>query len=129
MFSSDKNIELISQLFADAKRYAELRLQLTKVDLVSKLAILLAALILGAVLFMLFTIVILFLSYTAAAMLASWLGSMSAACAVIAGGYLLVAALVYLNRRRWIVTPLAKFLSKLFLSNPTSNAENGKTGL
>ncbi len=125
MFSGDKNLELISQLFADAKRYAELRLQLTKVDLVSKLAILLAALILGAVLFMLFTIVILFLSYTAAAMLATWLGSMSAACAVIAGCYLLVAVVVYANRRRWIVTPLARFLSKLFLSNPKQNTENG----
>lgn len=125
MFSGDKNLELISQLFADAKRYAELRLQLTKVDLVSKLAILLAALILGAVLFMLFTIVILFLSYTAAAMLATWLGSMSAAYAVIAGCYFLVAVVVYANRRRWIVTPLARFLSKLFLSNPKQNTENG----
>ena len=125
VFSSDKNIELITQLFADAKRYAELRLKLAKVDMVSKLMLLLSALVLGAVLFVLLTIVVLFLSYTAAAALASWLGSMTAACAVIAGCYLLLAVLIYLNRRRWIVTPMARFLSRLFIDNNKSEERHG----
>ena len=115
MFSSDKNIEIISQLFAELKKYAELKGKCLQIDFVSKMTILLSALIVGAILFALSTIVILFLSYTAVLFLAKMMGSITWAC------FLMV--LFYVMRRRWIVNPLANFLGRLFLSDETEQAD------
>ena len=118
MFSSDKNIEIISQLFAELKKYAELKGKCLQIDFVSKMTILLSALIVGAILFALSTIVILFLSYTAVLFLAKMMGSITWACFLVALG-----VIVYAMRRRWIVNPLANFLGRLFLSDETEQAD------
>ncbi len=121
MFSSDKNIALLRQLGDEVKHYVEVRLGIVKLDFVSKMTVLLSALIVGAILFMLLTIVILFLSYTAALALAPVVGGMATACGLIALAYLLLAFLVWVNRKRWIVNPMADFLGKLFLDPPASD--------
>lgn len=115
MFSSDKNIELIRRIGVRAKRYAELRMKIVKLDFVGKMTILLSALILGAILFMLFTIVVLFLSYAAAMALAPLFGSVTFAFVAIAVVYVGLSALVYVFRRKWIIDPMARFLGNLFL--------------
>lgn len=116
MFSSDKNIESLHELLTDVKRYVELRVKYVQLDFVGKMTILMAALILGAILFMLLMIVILFLSYTCALAMAPALGGMPAACGVVALFYVAVALLVYANRKRLIINPVANFLGQLFLN-------------
>lgn len=123
MFSSDKNIEIISQLFAELKKYAELKGKFLQIDFVSKMTILLSALIVGAILFALSTIVILFLSYTAVLFLAKMMGSITWACFLMVLFYVALGVIVYAMRRRWIVNPLANFLGRLFLSDETEQAD------
>ena len=123
MFSSDKNIEIISQLLAELKKYAELKGKCLPIDFVSKMTILLSALIVGAILFALSTIVILFLSYTAVLFLAKMMGSITWACFLMVLFYVALGVIVYAMRRRWIVNPLANFLGRLFLSDETEQAD------
>ena len=123
MFSSDKNIEIISQLLAELKKYAELTGKRLQIDFVSKMTILLSALIVGAILFALSTIVILFLSYTAVLFLAKMMGSITWACFLMVLFYVALGVIVYAMRRRWIVNPLANFLGRLFLSDETEQAD------
>lgn len=123
MFSSDKNIEIISQLLAELKKYAELKGKCLQIDFVSKMTILLSALIVGAILFALSTIVILFLSYTAVLFLAKMMGSITWACFLMVLFYVALGVIVYAMRRRWIVNPLANFLGRLFLSDESEQAD------
>ncbi len=117
MFSSDRNIETLHGLLADMKRYVELRVKYVQLDFVSKMTVLAAAFILGAILFMLLMIVILFLSYACARAMAPALGGMPAACAVVALFYAVVALLVYACRKKLIINPVANFLGQLFLTH------------
>ena len=114
---------MISQLFAELKKYAELKGKCLQIDFVSKMTILLSALIVGAILFALSTIVILFLSYTAVLFLAKMMGSITWACFLMVLFYVALGVIVYAMRRRWIVNPLANFLGRLFLSDETEQAD------
>ena len=67
MFSSDRNIETISQLIVEIKRYVELRAECLQIDIVSKMSRLFTAIILFVVLFMLSALAVMFMSMTAAA--------------------------------------------------------------
>lgn len=126
MFSSDKNIESIRNLCAELKNFVQLRLRLARLDFVDKMTVLLSALVLGAILFMLITIVILFLSYTAALVLAKVMGN-TAAFGLITLVYAVLAFIVYMFRRKLVFDPMANFLGNLFL-NETDEEKEGKHG-
>ena len=79
MFSSDRNIETISQLIVEVKRYVELRAECLQIDIVSKMSRLFTAIILFVVLFMLSALAVMFMSMTAAAALAPIVGGMATA--------------------------------------------------
>lgn len=118
MFSSEKNIESLHELLLAVKRYAEERAKYVQLDFVSKMTVLAAALILGAVLFALLSIVILFFSYSLALVMAPNVGGMSAACGIIALIYAAAAMIIYLLRRKLIINPVASFFGQLFLNRP-----------
>lgn len=124
MFSSDKNIETISQLISEIKRYAELRGKSLQIDFVCKLTILASAMVLGLILFLLGGLAILFVSMTLVATLTSLTGSAIAANAIVVLIYLLLGALIYAKRRTWIQAPLANFLANLFLGDNITNENN-----
>ncbi|MBR1712425.1 MAG: phage holin family protein [Alloprevotella sp.] len=115
MFSTDRNAESIRQLFLDFKEYLELRGRSAQLTLVEKLTVAASACILGAVLFVLAAFVLLFLSGMGVALLAPGVGGTAVACALVAAFYLLLALVVWLNRRRWIVNPVTTFLANLVL--------------
>lgn len=117
MFSSDKNIETISQLAAELKRYVELRTHALQIDIVSKMTILLTAIVLAAVFFGLAAIVIIFLSFTLATALAPLVGGAAMGYLVIVVLYFLLGVLIYAKRHAWIEAPIADFLSALFLKD------------
>ena len=123
MFSSDRNIETISQLITEIKRYVELRTESFEIDIVRKLSKLVAALVLGAVLFMLACLAVLFVSMIVAATLSKILGSQAVAYAIVVAFYLLLGIMVYSNRKSWIETPLTGFLAHLFLEDSLKNSD------
>lgn len=105
----------------DLKQQMLLRMQMARLDFVSKMTRLLGALILGAVLFVLGAIIILFLSYMAMLALAPHVGGATTACGVIALGYIVVGGIIYAFRQLLILAPLANFLGGLFLNEETEN--------
>lgn len=117
MFSSDQNIENLSQLIAEVKRYTELRYESLRIDFVRKLSRLLMALVVGAVLFLLAGLAVLFVSMMAAAALASHVGGEATAYALIVAVYVVCCIVVYRKRHAWIEAPITAFLAALFLGD------------
>ena len=62
MFSSDNNIETISQLVIELKKYVELQKRSLQIDFVDKLSKLMAAIVMGAVIFLIGVIALVFAS-------------------------------------------------------------------
>lgn len=124
MFSSDRNIETISQLITEIKRYVELRAESFEIDIVRKLSQLVAALVLGAVLFMLACLAILFVSMMAAASLTPLLGSQAVAYAIVVAFYIILGLIIYYKRKSWIEFPLTAFLAHLFLEDSLKRNKN-----
>ncbi len=123
MFSSDRNIETISQLIVEIKRYVELRAECLQIDFVSKMSRLLTAIVLFVVLFMLSALAVMFMSMTAAAALAPIVGGMAYAYAIIVVVYVMIGIVVFCNRKKWIEAPIAAFLADLFLNNADSSVD------
>lgn len=123
MFSSDRNIETISQLIVEIKRYVELRAESLQIDIVSKMSRLFTAIILFVVLFMLSALAVMFMSMTAAAALASIVGGMATAYAIIVVVYIIIGIVIFCNRKKWIKAPIAGFLADLFLNDPDSSVD------
>lgn len=117
MFSSNRNIDTICQLIAELKRYVELKTDGMQIDIVSKLSRLLSALIIGAIIFMVSGLALMFISMMVAAALTTALGSATLAYALIVMGYALIAWLVFFNRAKWIEAPITNFLAHLFLED------------
>lgn len=122
MFSSDRNIETLSRLLLEVKRYISLQKECFQYDFVAKLTRLLSALVLGAILFLLSACVLLFLSVMLASALSPYVGGQTMAYALITVCYLLMAYIVYRKREDWILSPIANFLGNLFL-NPHNEEE------
>ena len=123
MFSSDRNIETISQLIVEIKRYVELRAECLQIDIVSKMSRLFTAIILFVVLFMLSALAVMFMSMAAAA-LAPIVGGMATAYAIIVVVYIIIGIVILCNRKKWIEAPIAGFLADLFLNDTDSSVDD-----
>lgn len=125
MFSSDKNIETISQLIVEIKHYVELRAESLQIDFVSKMSRLFTAIVLFVILFMLSALAVMFVSMTAATALAPIVGGLAIAYAIIVLAYVMIGIIVICNRKKWIEAPIAGFLADLFLNNQYNEAIDG----
>lgn len=115
MLSSNKNIESLQELTREVIAYVKLQKRYAQLDIAEKLAVLLATMALSAILFLLGGIVVLFLSYLCVSVLQTYLGSEAAAYAVVCTVWVVVAFVVYAQRKRLIVNPIASFVAKLFV--------------
>ena len=85
MFSSDKNIENLQQLYQEVKQYVNLQRDYVKIELVEKLTILGTSLLLVLVLIILGFIALFYLSFTLAYLLEPLVGSLKGSFAIITG--------------------------------------------
>lgn len=115
-FSSNKNIDSIRELIGDLKKYLELQKQYVLLDLVSKMTVLLSALILGAILFMVGGIAILYISFTFAYFLSECLGSTTLGFGIVSILFIILIVVIHIMRKEWILKPLTNFLANLFLN-------------
>lgn len=116
MFSTDHNISKAEELFREIKHYLELQKEYVTLEFVSRLIVLLSSLILGLILFLISGVAFIMIAFFLSSLIGDLCCSQTAGYAVVAGFFVLVVILVYLNRRRWITAPVVKFLSRLFLS-------------
>ena len=124
MLSSDKNIETIGQLLVEIKHYIDLQGKNMQLGLVQKTSKLASALVLVGLVCGLFAVVLIFLSFTLASMLAAFVGQ-TAGYLLVALVYLLLAALIYVKRRGWIETPITRFVASILLSDDGVSPQEG----
>lgn len=117
MFADDKSIENFQQLFFEFKKYLQLQKEYTKLELTEKLTILFSTLIMIMVLIILGMVALFYLLFALAYVLESWVGSLTASFAIIAGVNVILFALVIIFRKKLIITPMVNFLANLFLTD------------
>ena len=115
MFTDDKSVENIQQLFIEFKKYLELQKEYTKLEVTAKLSILLSTLILVLLVVILGVVVLFHLSFTLVYVLAPLVGGLIASYALIACFHVLLIILLVLFRKRLIINPTVKFIAGLFL--------------
>ena len=116
MFSTNRNLKTLEELVAEIKRYFEFQKSYVKLEFVSKLIVLLSALILGMVMFLIGAVAFILIAFCLAAFVGELTGSMTIGYASVSALFVFLAVVVFCNRRRWITAPVVKFLGNLFLS-------------
>ena len=117
MFTDDKSIENIQQLFAEFKKFLVLQKEYTKLELTEKLTILLSTLIMILVLTILGMVALFYLLFALAYILEPLVGGLMSSFAIIAGINVLLIAIIYFFRRQLIISPMVNFLANLFLND------------
>ena len=109
-------VENFQQLYDDLKKYVELQTDYVKVEFVEKMTILLSTLLIITLVIILAIAALFYLFFSLAYALVPVVGSLAISFFIISGIYLLLIALLFLFRKKLIVNPLVRFLSKLFLN-------------
>ena len=94
MMSSDQNVKILERLVRNLKRYVDLKLESLRLDAVSRITMLISALVIGVVFFCLASLVAVMLSFAAVVYLAPIVGGYVTASGLVALFYLLVALLL-----------------------------------
>lgn len=123
MFSSDKNIESLQQLYQEVKQYVNLQRDYVKLELVEKLTILGTSLLLVLILIILGIIALFYLSFTLAYILEPLVGSLKGSFAIITGMIILLIIGIVVMRKRLIEKPLVNFLANLLLEEEDEEDE------
>ncbi len=114
--SSDQNVKILERLVRNLKRYVDLKLESLRLDAVSRITMLLSAVLIGVVFFCLASLVAVMLSFAAVFYLAPLVGGYVVAGGVVALFYIVVALLLFVFRRSLIIDPITRFLVSLLLS-------------
>lgn len=118
MFTDDKSIENIQQLFAEFKKFLVLQKEYTKLELTEKLTILLSTLIMILVFTILGMVALFYLLFALAYILEPLVGGLMVSFGIIAGINIILIAIIYFFRRQLIISPMVNFLANLFLNDP-----------
>ena len=116
MMSSEQNVKILERLVRNLKRYVDLKLESLRLDAVSRITMLLSAVLIGVVFFCLASLVAVMLSFAAVFYLAPLVGGYVVAGGVVALFYIVVALLLFVFRRSLIIDPITRFLVSLLLS-------------
>lgn len=117
MFSDDKNIESLEQLFIDLKKYIMLQKEYSKLEIVEKLTILSSAAIVALLLTVLGMMALFYLLFALAYVLEPIVGGLKISFTIIAAINILIILFLVAFRKKLIINPLANFLANLFLTD------------
>lgn len=116
MTNTPEQTENFQQLYDDVKKYIFLQTEYIKVEFVEKLTILLSTLLIITLIIVLAIIALFYLFFSLAYAFEPIVGSLGASFGIISGVYVFLIVVLYLLRKQFIITPMVKFLSNLFLS-------------
>ncbi|MCI1647743.1 MAG: phage holin family protein [Bacteroides sp.] len=114
MFTSDKDIKTIEQLFVEVKEYIKLQKDYIKLELAEKLTTLLSTFILLFIALSLGIVTLFYLSIALAYILSPIVGGLTISFIIIAFVQIILITLVIIFRRKIIINPIAKFIATLF---------------
>jgi hypothetical protein len=102
----------LEKMFTDIKEYAETRLDIVVLDAQDKATHVISSIASAAIMGTLGLLILMFLSIGAAWSLGEYLESPSIGFFSVAGFYLLVALILFLNREKWIKLPIINSIIK-----------------
>lgn len=120
MFSNDHTLDTIEELLKEIRRYLELQKDYLSLNIVEKLIILLSTLLMIFLLIILIMIGAFYLSFTAVYALENAIGNLTASYAIVGSVFFVLALLLYVFRKKLILLPMARFLTRLFLDESKS---------
>ena len=106
-----------TELWDEVKKYLTLQIDYAKLTAVEKLVVLLSAIALATVLMILGACVLFYLSFAIVYMLVDVIGCVWGAYLIVSGLFVVLAIVVFALRKQLILDPVAKFLTKLFLTH------------
>lgn len=106
-----------TELWDEVKKYLTLQIDYAKLTAVEKLVVLLSAIALATVLMILGACVLFYLSFAIVYMLVDVIGCVWGAYLIVSGMFVVLAIVVFALRKQLILDPVAKFLTKLFLTH------------
>jgi hypothetical protein len=109
----------VDSLLLHAKEYVEERIRLVTLEIHDKVTRTLSGIVMSVIISLLSIFVILFFSFALAWWIGRELEGIYIGFLVVGGFYLLVAILIYVNRDKWIATPVMN----IFIKNITANEE------
>ncbi|MBR1800961.1 MAG: hypothetical protein IJ767_05625 [Bacteroidaceae bacterium] len=124
-FTSEQTTAQMGQLFEQARRYVVLQKDYLSLHGVEVLTRLFTTLALVAIFVLVGFLVTLFGSFALAYWLGELLNSTILGFTIIAAALLLVALLIYANRKAWIILPTTRFLVSLLASNLALPTQEG----
>lgn len=105
----------LKNLLSDVKKHLKTEIEYGKLTAVEKASVLCSKVALASVLVIVGCFVVYYLTSSFVVLLTQWIGSEWVA-RLLMGVILLVAMLlVYAFRKQWIINPITRFISKLFL--------------
>ena len=113
MISSDANVKKIVTLVEETKEWVELKSSKTRLDVAQKLVHVAGALLFIFVLLLIAMLVLACLSFAAAYSLENVVGSKATAFLCIGLFYVVLLAVAYFTREKWLLAPLAHLFSEL----------------
>lgn len=117
ILGSDNSVENIQQLVKEIKRFVELEIGYTKLQLTEKLTILISTMILVLVIIILGMVALFYLSFTLAYVLAPHVGGLMVSFGIITLFLVLLIICAVAFRQKLIFGPMVRFLSSLFLAD------------
>lgn len=115
-----------SRLYCEVKRLCALEIEKARLILAEKLTLLFGQIALVAIAFVVGTVALIFLSMS----LSDFLLKTLEPCwtyLIVAGFYLLMVLLVVCFRRKLIIDPIARYISRLIVKPPTHNSSRTNT--
>jgi hypothetical protein len=104
----------IKTLIDKSKDYLETKIELTKLKTIDKSADVLSSVIVMVSMIFIASLVIVFISIAVALLLGKLVGSSHNGFFIVGGFYALVLLLMYVQRNKWIKTPIANgFINKM----------------
>lgn len=100
----------IKTLIDKSKDYLETKIELTRLKTIDKSADVLSTVIVMVSMIFIASLVIVFISIAMALLLGKWLGSGYIGFFIVGGFYALILLIIYVQRDKWIKTPIANGL-------------------
>lgn len=114
MFSNDRNIETIAQMVEELKKYASLKGEYFRLNIVEKAVRLITAITITLIFAILFLLALTYFSFCFAYAMATVIGNV-AAFAIVGTIYVLLFILCLAFRKTLIERPLVRFLASILM--------------
>ena len=102
-------------LWGDLKKFLSLQYDYVRLTALEKLVVLLSTLAMAVVLLVLIACVLFYLSFALVFLISEAIGCLWGAYLIVSGLFVALTLVVYVMRRKLIIDPVSKFLTRLFL--------------